>query len=421
MEHDLFQTLAISLGLGLLVGLQRQHQNTRIAGIRTFPLITLFGSLSALLAQGFGGWIVGAGMLATAGIVVVANLLKRQEKQPDVGQTTEVAALVMYAVGAYLIMGDTTVGVALGATVAVLLHLKETLHRFVARIGQTDLTAIMQFVVISLVILPILPNREYGPYQVLNPHNIWLMVVLIVGIGLLGYFIYKIFGNKAGTFLGGVLGGLISSTATTVSYARRTSQSKGSSQLAAIVIFIASTVALFRILTEIAIVAPSSLPEVAPPLLAVVVLMCATGLVAYFMNKEAGDHMPEQENPAHLKTALVFGAIYALVILGTAAAKDHFGDSGLYIVAVISGLTDVDAITLSTSRLMNVGNIAPDTGWRIILVAALSNIAFKAALVGFMGNKSLLAKVALLFGIVLLGGVLVLWWWPEGLLSSIFE
>ena len=415
MEQDLFQTLAIALGLGLLVGLQRQHQHTRIAGIRTFPLITLFGSLSALLAQDFGGWIVGAGMLATAGIVVVANLMKRHEAQPDVGQTTESAALVMYAVGAYLVLGETTVGVALGATVAVLLHLKETLHRFIARIGQTDLTAVMQFVVISLVILPILPDQEYGPYQVLNPHNIWLMVVLIVGIGLLGYFIYKVLGNKAGTLLGGILGGLISSTATTVSYARRTSQSKGNSQLAAIVIFIASTVAFFRILTEIAIVAPDTLPEVAPPLLAIVGLMCATGLVAYFLNKETGDHMPEQENPAHLKTALVFGAIYALVILGTAAAKDYFGDSGLYIVAVISGLTDVDAITLSTSRLMNIGNIAPANGWRIILVAALSNIAFKAALVGFLGNKGLLVKVALLFGIVLLGGLLVLLWWPEGL------
>lgn len=412
MEQDLFQTLAVALGLGLLVGLQRQHTNARIAGIRTFPLITLFGSITALLAQDFGGWIVGAGLLATAGIVVAANLLKRQELQPDVGQTTEAAALLMYALGAYLVVGDTTVAVAVGATIAVLLHLKETLHRIVSRIGQRDLTAIMQFVVISLVILPVLPDRAYGPYEVLNPHNIWLMVVLIVGIGLLGYFVYKIFGNKAGTFLGGVLGGLISSTATTVSYARRTKESKGSSQLAAIVIFIASTVAFFRILTEILIVAPGTMPQVAPPLLAVVALMCVTGLIAYFTNKEEGDQMPEQENPAQLKAALVFGAVYGLVILGTAAAKDLLGDSGLYIVAVISGLTDVDAITLSTSRLMNMGNLSPDSGWRVILVAALSNVAFKGALVGFLGNKDLLAKIALLFGIVLLGGALVLWWWP---------
>ncbi|WP_018479764.1 MgtC/SapB family protein [Pontibacter roseus] len=417
MEQELFQILAISLGLGLLVGLQRQHQNARIAGIRTFPIITLFGTLSALLAQSLGGWVVGAGILAIAAIVVVANMMQR-ETQPDIGQTTEAAALLMYAVGAYLVLGNTTVAVAVGATVAVLLHLKEALHRFVDRIGQKDLTAVMQFVVISLVILPVLPNKEYGPYEVLNPHNVWLMVVLIVGIGLLGYFIYKFFGNKAGTFLGGVLGGLISSTATTVSYARRTKQAKGSSSLAALVIFIASTVAFIRILAEVTIVAPGTLPEVAPPLLAVIGLMVVTGIVAYFTNKEQGDHMPEQENPAQLKTALVFGAIYALVILATAAAKDYLGSSGLYIVAIISGLTDVDAITLSTSRLMQVGNLSPASGWRIILVAGLSNVAFKAALVGFMGNRPLLGKVSLLFGVVLAGGLLVLWWWPAGAASG---
>ncbi|MBF8964124.1 MgtC/SapB family protein [Pontibacter sp. FD36] len=414
MEQELFQVLAISLGLGLLVGLQRQHDNAQIAGIRTFPLITLFGSLTALMAQQLGGWIVGAGLLATAAIVVAANLLKKREPIPDIGQTTEAALLLMYVIGAYLVFGSKTVAVALGATVAVLLHLKATLHGIVARIGQQDLTAIMQFVVISLVILPILPNTEYGPYQVLNPHNIWLMVVLIVGIGLLGYFVYKIFGNRAGTFLGGVLGGLISSTATTVSYARRTKNAKGSGQMAAIVIFIASTVSFIRILTEVVIVAPTTLPAVAPPLLAVIALMVVTGLVAYFANKEESDQMPEQENPAQLKAALVFGAVYGLVILATAAAADYLGDSGLYIVAIISGLTDVDAITLSTSRLMNLGNLSPESGWRVILVAGLSNIAFKGALVGFLGNKGLLAKISLLFGIVLLGGLLVLWWWPEG-------
>jgi uncharacterized membrane protein (DUF4010 family) len=413
MEQDLFQIIAISLGLGLLVGLQRQHQNARVAGIRTFPLITLLGTLSALLAQELGGWVVGAGLLATAAIVVTANLMKRQEAQPDVGQTTEAAALLMYAVGAYLVLGSATVAVAIGATVAVLLHLKETLHQFVARIGQKDLTAIMQFVVISLVILPVLPDQEYGPYEVLNPYNVWLMVVLIVGIGLLGYFVYKFFGSKAGTFLGGVLGGLISSTATTVSYARRTSQHKDGSSLAALVIFIASTVAFVRVLVEVSIVAPATLPEVAPPLLAVIGLMCATGMVAYFTNREKEDQMPEQENPAHMKTALIFGGIYGAVILATAAAKDYLGSSGLYIVAVISGLTDVDAITLSTSRLMHVGNLSPSSGWRIILVAALSNVAFKAALVGFLGNRTLLSRIAFLFGIVLLGGLLVLWWWPE--------
>lgn len=413
MEYHLLQTFAISLGLGLLVGLQRQHEKARIAGIRTFPLITLFGTISALLSQEFGGWIVAASALGITAIVVTANIMQRNEQQTDVGQTTEVAALLMFAVGAYLVLGQTTVAVAIGGVTAVLLHLKDTLHLAVARMGEKDLKAIMQFVVISLIILPVLPNENYGPYGVLNPYNIWLMVVLIVGIGLSGYFAYKIFGGKAGTLLGGILGGLISSTATTVTYARRSKNSNRNNSMIALVIFIATVVSLGRIITEVAVVSPQSLPVVAPPIMVLFLIMLALAAVTYFFRKGDPDKMPEQENPAQLKTAFIFGAVYGTVILATAAAKDHFGSSGLYIVAVISGLTDVDAITLSTSRLMNQESIGLQTGWKVILVAALSNIAFKGALAGFLGKEALFLRVALLFGVSLVTGALIIWWWPN--------
>ena len=413
MELELLQTLAISLGLGLLVGLQRQHEQARIAGIRTFPLITLFGTVAALLGQTFGGWIIGAGALAVTAIVVTANLMERNNKTVDIGQTTEAAILLMYGVGAFLVLGHTTVAVAIGGATAVLLHLKETLHETVKRMGEKDLKAIMQFVVISLIILPVLPDQNYGPYDVLNPYNIWLMVVLIVGIGLLGYFAYKVFGNKAGTLLGGILGGLISSTATTVTYAKR-SKSSEQDNLLALVIFIATVVSMMRILVEIAVVTPQSLPVVAPPLVALLLVMMVLAAFNYFFKKGEAEKMPEQENPAHLKTALVFGAIYGIVILATAAAKNYFGSSGLYIVAVISGLTDVDAITLSTSRLLNQESIQVTTAWKVILIAALSNIAFKGILAGVLGSKSLFMRVALLFGISIVAGVLILWWWPTG-------
>jgi uncharacterized membrane protein (DUF4010 family) len=415
MEHELFQTLGISLGLGLLVGLQRQYDQSELGGIRTFPIITIFGTLSAMLAQEFGGWVLAAGIGSIAALTVAANLLKSNAPPYHAGLTTEAAALLMYTVGAYLVLGDSTVAIAVGATVAVLLQLKDTLHRIVSKIGEKDLKAIMQFVVISLVVLPVLPDETYGPYDVLNPHNIWLMVVLIVGISLLGYFAYQIFGQKAGTLLGGALGGLISSTATTVTYARRTYDTGTSSTLAAIVVFIASVVSVARIITEVAVVAPATLATVAPPLAAVLLLMLLVGGAAYFFKKKGHDEMPQQGNPAQLKTALVFGFIYAAVILATAFAKDHFDDRGLYIVAVISGLTDVDAITLSTASLMNTGGLDPDNGWRVILVAALSNLVFKGALVGVLGSRAMFGRVAVLFGFVLVAGLLVLWLWPENL------
>lgn len=417
MPHlEIFQTLAISLALGLLVGLQRQHQNARIAGIRTFPIVTLFGTVCALLAGEFGGWIIAAGALAVTALVVTGNLIQRDIKPDDVGQTTEAALLLMFAVGAYLVFGNTAVAVAIGGAVAVLLHLKETLHQAVSRLGEKDLHAIMQFVVISLVILPVLPNQAYGPYDVLNPYNIWLMVVLIVGIGLAGYFAYKIFGDKAGTLLGGVLGGLISSTATTVSYAKRSKEGEAKNtnyNLIALVIFIATAISVLRITVEVAVVAPGTLAIVAPPLAALLLLMAVLIIMGFFFKKEDAGKMPEQENPAQLKTALVFGAIYAIVIVATSAAKDHFGNSGLYIVAIISGLTDVDAITLSTSRLMNDEVINLQTGWKVIMIAALSNIAFKGAMVAVLATHALFVRVAVLFGISLVAGLLIIWLWPE--------
>jgi uncharacterized membrane protein (DUF4010 family) len=218
----LFQQLGIALGLGLLVGLQRESVASRLAGLRTFSLVTLFGSICALLATMFGGWVIAAGLIGLAGLILAGKYSDAQAGTPDPGLTTEVAILLMFGVGAYLIVGHRTVAIAIGGGAAVLLHFKGQLHGAVERLSDKDIRAIMQFALISLVILPVLPNQAYGPYAVLNPRNIWWMVVLIVGISLSGYIVYKFFGEKVGLLIGGVLGGLISSTATTVSYSRRT-------------------------------------------------------------------------------------------------------------------------------------------------------------------------------------------------------
>src|SRR5688572_9783050 len=185
--NTLFLNLATSLGLGLLVGLQRERANSQLAGIRTFALITLLGSISALLAQEFGGWIIAAGLIALALFTFSANRAKLESGQPEPGMTTEVAILLMFAIGAYLMIGRRSIAVAAGGAVLVLLHFKQPLHLFVKRIGEKDLHAIVRLALISLVILPVLPNRTYGPLGVLNPFEIWLMVVLIVGISLAGY------------------------------------------------------------------------------------------------------------------------------------------------------------------------------------------------------------------------------------------
>lgn len=413
---DAFQVMAIALGLGLLVGLQREHAQSRIAGIRTFPLLTMLGALTGLLSPVLGAWVVAGGLAGIISLIVVANLLREKTEHIDSGQTTEAAILLMYTVGVFLALGDKTLAVAIGGLVAVLLQWKGMLHGLVKKIGYEDIKVVMQFVLLSLVILPVLPDQTFGPYRVLNPRDIWLMVVLIVGISMSGYFAYKFFGQHAGTLLGGILGGLISSTATTVSYARRTRENPGASMLAAFVILTASAVAFVRMLVEVAVVAPGRIRALAPPLGAVLLLMLLliAGLYFWSRKRKEPNEIPVQGNPAQLKSALVFAGLYGLVLLASAAAKDQLGDKGLFLVAFVSGLTDVDAITLSTAKMVDAGRLASHTGWQLILLAALSNLAFKAGMVAFLGDRQLLRRIAVLFGLTIAGGLLVLWLWPAG-------
>ena len=407
----IFQQLGISLGLGLLVGLQRERVESQIAGVRTFPLVTILGTVCALLGQSFGGWVIVVGFAAVAAMIYLGNTVEINKGAGDPGLTTEIAILLMFGVGAYLVIGYREVAITIGGGVAVLLQFKGQLHGFVARLGNDDLKAIMQFALISLVVLPVLPNRSFGPYEVLNPRQIWWMVVLIVGVSLGGYIAYKFLGEKSGILLGGILGGLVSSTATTVSYAKRTAKAPGNSRLAAIAIMIASTVVFARLLMEIAIVAPAFLAVAGAPILAILLLLGMLSAALWFAGPRGQNEIPVQENPSELKPALLFGLIYALVLIAIAAAREHLGSRGLYVVAGLSGLTDVDAITLSTSRLVNLGRLSMNEGWKLIVIASMSNLVFKAATIALIGHPRLLAKIAPLYCVALAAGVLLLTLW----------
>jgi uncharacterized membrane protein (DUF4010 family) len=175
-----------------------------VAGIRTFPIISLFGTVCAQLGQTFGGWVVAAGLLALTAVIVPANFIQARKETADPGTTTEIAALLLYVVGALIAIGYFAAGLVVAGVLAVLLHSKRPLHNFAKAVGEHDMRAIMLFVLLSLVILPVLPNKTFGPYEVWNPFKLWLMVVLIVGISLGGYIAYKLFGARAGALLGGV-------------------------------------------------------------------------------------------------------------------------------------------------------------------------------------------------------------------------
>ena len=261
-----------------------------------------------------------------------------------------------------------------------------------------------------------MPNRtlDFDPYHVLNPFDIWRLVVLICGISLAGYLAAQFLGETASVWLSGILGGVISSTATTVTFSRQT-KDQDQPAAATLIILLASTVVFGRVLFEVGLVAPSLIFRIWMPMAALTGLMAAiTAAFGFFRplpeEKEAG---LGNRNPSELKVALVFGALYAVVLFGVAAAKERFGSTGLYAVAGLSGLIDMDAITLSTARLIVQDQIDADTGWRMIAIGYLSNLLFKAGIVAFLGSRKLLKQVALVFGIAFVGGMLIVLFWPS--------
>lgn len=417
MELEIWQILGISLGVGLLVGLQREWSKAEGAGIRTYPMITVFGTVCGMLADRYGGGVLFAGILAVGAMMVVMKIMMNMNlaasEHPHAGPTTGIAALLMFAVGAMLAAGIIVPAIAIGGGVAVLLQWKKPLHGFVQRIGKQDIQAIFRLVLIAMVVLPVLPDKNFGPFGVLNPSHIWLMVVFIVGISVGSYLVAKFLGPKAGLLLGGIFGGLISSTATTISYARRSKTAPGTSSLAAMVIMIASTIVFVRVGFEVAVVAPGILPYIVPQFTVMCIYMAAIAAVAWFFSRDDSAELPEAEDPSDLGAAVAFGALYAFVLVSVAAAKEFFGDQGLYVVAALSGLTDMDAITLSTARLIEADKVAIDTGWRMMLLGALSNILFKAGAVAVLGNRRLFSRITLLFGTSLAGGAAILLFWPK--------
>lgn len=418
MDFGIFEPLAIALGLGLLVGSQRERdeEHRRIAGVRTFALITLVGAVCGILAADHGGWAIAAGLLGITALFVLGNLLRVQgegARPGHFGLTTEVAGLLMFGVGAMLTSGIEGPAVALAGVAAVLLQWKAKLHGLISAIGEREFAAMMQFVLVALVILPVVPDQTMGPYDVLNPYTLWLMVTLIVGISLAAYLAYRVLGVRGGSLAGGVLGGLISSTATTVSYARQCAGNPAAAPAAALVVLIASTIVYVRVGIELGAVAPELLRQGVLPLAVMMAFMAVlcVGLLAKIDSR----HMqpPNLENPAQIRTAVVFGILYAVILVLVTAVREEFGqDAAIYGVAVISGLTDVDALTLSTAELFSQQRLSGDTAWRAILIATLSNLAFKIAATAVLGGRRLAAYALATMGTSIVFGVGLVLLWP---------
>ena len=393
-----------SLAIGLLIGLERERNPSAKAGLRTFALVAIFGTLSALLSTKLGSpWLLIAGLLAVAGMIIAAYLNNPSDAN-DPGTTTVIALLLCYGLGAMIWYGLAKLAVMLAIAVTTLLYFKPELRGISQRLARRDLVAVLQFSVLTFIVLPILPNQNYGPYDAFNPHQAWLMVVLISGISLTGYAALHVVGTRYGAPLLGFFGGLVSSTATTMIYAKHGKSNQAMSYLAASVIVIAGIVVLLRLMVVSAVVAYGALPGLLPVLAGGFLFGLVVALYNWRKMSNATElYIPETPNPAELHTAVGFGLLYVVVLLGAAWMADLAGSQGLYVVALISGLTDVDAITLSSLRLFNLGQLSEQQTVIAIAIAFLANLAFKFGMVVFIGGRNLAKHVAIGFGAIACG------------------
>jgi len=411
MEHNgsglldpaLWLAIGGGLGIGLLIGLERERNPAGKAGVRTFALVSLLGTLASLL----GGyvdtaWLLPAGLLAVTGMLIVAYA--RVAPTEDPGTTTVAAAGVAYLLGALAGLGEATLAAALAILVTALLYFKPELESWSAALKREEQVSLLQFLVITFIVLPILPDRTYGPYGVLNPREIWLMVVLIAGVGVASYMAMRVAGERHGTLLTGLLGGLVSSTATTALYARRSNESPAMSQVALVVVSLANLVVLVRVAVLAAVVAPGILPRLAPVLGAALAAgLVAVALLLHRAVRGTQLALPPARNPAEIGMAVRFGALYAFVLLAAAWLQDLVGSHGLYIATALSGLADVDPGVLSALNLYGAGRVEAGTAVAAIAIALLANTLFKLGVLAWFGRGLALRALAP-FGAALAGG-----------------
>jgi uncharacterized membrane protein (DUF4010 family) len=395
-----------SLGIGFLVGLERERHASSIAGLRTFTLIALSGTVGGYVSLQLDRPHFVLLML----LLVVASLLvaqyKSQSNNPDT--TTVLAAILTYGLGYMLWSEHRLLPAALAITMTALLYYREELHEVPRRLTRKDVSSFFQFAAVAFILLPVLPDETYGPYAVFNPYQTGWLVVLISAISLSGYVVLRLLGGKAGILIPGLLGGLVSTTATTLVYARYSRQSGFAAQ-STIIILLSHLTLFIRIAIVVAVLQLSLLLPMLPWLAGgFTVGMVYVALLYRRLGIDGTDsELPALEvgNPAELKVAIGFAVSFALVLLLVAWMNDIFSDTGVFIIAFFSGLTDVDAITVSNIRLYSLGNLSANVTVIAVVVAFVANLLFKLGVVYVVGSSDLRAPVAKGFAMLVLGAV----------------
>lgn len=425
----------VSILLGALIGLQREQEQQetkviRFAGIRTFILISFLGAILGHLSDK----ILGSYVLVFIGFIgvilfAIASYVVTYFKYKDNTATTEIASIITFIIGVMATTQDIAMAVILGIVVAGFLTFKQKLHGIAKKINKQEVLAIVEFALLALVVLPLLPNKSYSPLDVpilkdvllslgisfetlsqlavFNLYHIWLMVIFIAGISFLGYILVKFLGTNKGYGLTGFVGGLVSSTAVTLSMSGESKSHPGISRPFVVAVVIASSTTFIRMIVEVIVVNNNLLSSVLIPMgLMGVVGYLSAGLL-YFKKtkKKTVDKKIEYTQPFAIGPALKFGLFFAFIIFISKLAQIIAGANGIYFASILSGLADVDAITLTMSSLSRTGEISNMVATTAIILAAASNTCVKAGIAWFLGEKTFARYILVIFGLVLLVGL----------------
>ena len=405
--------LGLALVLGLLVGIQRgwrdrdQSAGQRVAGVRTHALVGLLGGVCAVLVPMVGVVILPTAFVTLALIATLATLL-RAYRVNDYSITGLIGLLLTFLVGALAILAPAAVAASVAVVTTIVLDNKQETHDLLRKLEERELDAALKLLLISVVVLPLLPNRGYGPGGLINPFEIWWMVVLIASISFLGYFAVRVGGTRRGLLFTSVFAGLTSSTALTLHFAHLSRRSPALSPLLAAGILLACGTMFPRILIYCLLINRALLPLLAVPILAMAAVLYGSALVIALRHR--GDTSVEQpvltQNPLELKSALFFGLLLLAILFLGSVLQQWLGKTGIYLLAASSGIADVDAITLSMARLTKDGLALPTAVTAIVLATVVNNL-IKTGMAMFIGGWSLARSVLLPMAVALATGLLI--------------
>lgn len=393
MEYQQLLEVALAFAtavlLGALVGIEREKRQAEeqepggIAGLRTFTLVALFGAAAGWLAKETSSpWVLAAGLIIAGGFVVAGYLAATRANPASTGLTTEVAAIVVFLLGAMVMLGYAELAIGLAVVTAAVLAYKRPLHGFVDKLGWDDVYAGLRLLIATFIALPLLPNEPIDPWGALNPYKLWLLVILISSLSLVGYVATRVLGPARGIALTGLTGGLVSSTAVTLSFARDAREKPKHTTALACGVLLAWAVMFARVIVLVAVVNRALLPPVLVPFLTMAAV--AGGFAAYLYYRDGlkggkpAQGSVDVENPFSLIAAAKFGALFAVVLLAVKIVQENFPPSGLYAVAALSGLVDVDAITLSMAEFAQSGEAR--IAVIAIVIAAVANTLVKCGM-----------------------------------------